>query len=77
MKKISVTISGHRTSLTLEREFVDALRKIATLRHTTISKIINDIDFARQNKNGMDHPTNLSSSVRVWVLKQLLPRTPK
>lgn len=62
MKKISVSLSGHHTSISLENEFVDALHEIATLRNTTPSGIINQIDRTRGSRN-------LSSAIRVWILK--------
>lgn len=62
MKKLSVTISGHRTSVTLESEFADALRDIARLQKKSIAKIIAEIDSAKDSK------TNLSSAIRVFVL---------
>ncbi|MDO5012027.1 MAG: ribbon-helix-helix domain-containing protein [Pseudomonadota bacterium] len=62
MKKISVSLSGHHTSISLEEEFVDALHKIAAARGTTPSGIINQIDRARGARN-------LSSAIRVWILK--------
>lgn len=62
MKKISVSLSGHHTSISLENEFVDALHEIAALRNTTSSGIINQIDRTRGSRN-------LSSAIRVWILK--------
>ena len=62
MKKISITISGHRTSITLESEFLDALKIIAKKHGKPLAKLIHEIDEARpQNKN-------LSSAIRVFVL---------
>ncbi len=62
MKKISVSLSGHHTSISLESEFIDALRAIATRQSRTVSAIINEIDKSRATQN-------LSSAIRVWVLK--------
>lgn len=64
MKKISVNISGHQTSITLEEEFFDALKKFAVKENKPIAAIIRDIDEAREKNS------NLSSAIRVWVLKQ-------
>lgn len=61
MKKISVSLSGHQTSISLEPEFIDALNKIAAARGVSIAAIIGDIDAARGTRN-------LSSAVRVWIL---------
>ena len=73
MKKLSITLSGHRTSLTLEREFIDALRVIARDSGKSVAAMIGDIDDAR-NKSGSSAESNLSSSVRVFVLHQIADR---
>lgn len=68
MKKISVSISGHQTSITLESEFIEILKKIAKMNNTSVSAIIHHIDDTRPQN------TNLSSAVRVWILnKMILP----
>ncbi len=66
MKKISVSLSGHQTSITLEPEFIEILKKIATKRGVSIASIISELDNTRTPD------TNLSSAVRVWILHQLL-----
>ena len=66
MKKISVSLSGHQTSVTLEPEFIDILRKISTQKNQSIASIISEIDSKRQPN------TNLSSAIRVWILNQIL-----
>ena len=65
MKKISVSLSGHQTSITLEPEFIDALHALAARNNKPVAQIINEIDGARAPD------TNLSSAVRVWVLNQM------
>jgi predicted DNA-binding ribbon-helix-helix protein len=66
VKKISVSLSGHQTSITIEDDFLETLRKIAALDKTSVSAIINSIDSARENDS------NLSSQIRVWILRRLL-----
>lgn len=66
MHKISISLSGHQTSISLEQEFFDVLEHIAKERKTSIASIIKNIDDNR--KPG----TNLSSETRIWILKQLL-----
>ncbi|MFQ6730069.1 MAG: ribbon-helix-helix domain-containing protein [Alphaproteobacteria bacterium] len=66
MKKISVSLSGHQTSITLEIEFIDALQKLAIRQNRPIAAIINDIDSTRPRDR------NLSSAVRVWILQQII-----
>ncbi len=60
--KRSVTIAGHRTSLSLEPEFWDALNTLATARDMPLAGLVAVIDEARGR-------TNLSSALRVAVLK--------
>ncbi|MBR3147828.1 MAG: ribbon-helix-helix domain-containing protein [Alphaproteobacteria bacterium] len=66
MRKISVSLSGHQTSISLEKEFFDILQKIAQERKTSVSSIINQIDETRSPDS------NLSSEIRIWILKQIL-----
>lgn len=63
MKKISVSLSGHQTSISLENEFIIALHEIAQEIKKPVAKIIDEIDERR----GIG--TNLSSAVRIYILK--------
>ena len=63
--KRSVTVAGHRTSLSLEPEFWDALKRIAHGDSRTVSGLIGEIDAARGRRN-------LSSAMRVFVLEHTL-----
>jgi len=63
--KRSVTIAGHRTSLSLESAFWEALRRIARRRNTTLSGLVAEIDRAA---GPAETRRNLSSAVRVFVL---------
>ncbi|MFQ6739605.1 MAG: ribbon-helix-helix domain-containing protein [Alphaproteobacteria bacterium] len=63
MKKISVSLSGHQTSICLEPEFIDELKKIAIRMKFSVSSIIQDIDNNRRSD------TNLCSAIRVWILQ--------
>jgi predicted DNA-binding ribbon-helix-helix protein len=60
--KRSVTIAGHRTSLSLEPEFWDALNQLAEGRGMSLAGLVAAIDEARGG-------TNLSSALRVEVLR--------
>jgi len=66
MHKISVSLSGHQTSISLEQEFCDILQKIAKERGISVASIIKSIDEERMPNS------NLSSEIRIWILKQLL-----
>ena len=62
MKKRSITIAGHATSITLEDEFWAALKTIADARSVSMNALVTDIDARKGNKN-------LSSALRVFVLE--------
>lgn len=66
MHKISISLSGHQTSISLESEFFDILKKLADEHKTSVAAIIQEIDSSR--KPG----SNLSSETRIWILKQIL-----
>lgn len=63
LRKHSVVVAGHRTSVSVEDAFWRALGRIARARRTSINGLITDIDRGRD--------TNLSSAVRVFVLEHL------
>lgn len=60
IKKRSVVISGHRTSVSLENAFWYALKEIATGKGQTVNQLVSEIDDGRTG--------NLSSAIRVHVL---------
>lgn len=66
MHKISVSLSGHQTSVSLEQEFFEVLQKIANARNVSVASIIKNIDEQRLPES------NLSSELRIWILKQIL-----
>ncbi len=68
MKKYSVCLFGHFTSITIEDEFFDTLKKIAKQENKSIANIIQEIDKNRDLKN------NLSSSIRIYILNYLLSK---
>ena len=59
--KRSLSLAGHRTSLSLEPEFWEALRQEAVRRNTSVAALVSQIDRDRGARN-------LSSAVRVWLL---------
>lgn len=66
MRKISVIIANrHSTSICLEDEFYNALRQIAANQQRSINDLITEIDANRTE-------TNLSSAVRIYILKQFM-----
>lgn len=62
IRKHSVSIRGHRTSITLEDAFMDALRQMADERGLALAALIAEIDGAQAT------PGNLSSALRLAVL---------
>ncbi len=62
MQKRSITISGHRTSVSIEEPFWQALGEIAAARRISIAALIGEVDRKRPAANG------LSSAIRLFVL---------
>ena len=60
--KHSVVIDNHKTSISLEDAFWNALRDIAHQRDETLSYLVTGVDANRQS-------TNLSSTLRVFILE--------
>jgi predicted DNA-binding ribbon-helix-helix protein len=61
-KKRSLTLRGHRTSVSLEDEFWQALREIAAENNRPINSLVAEIDEER----GLD--IGLASAIRLFVL---------
>ena len=62
MAKRSITIAGHRTSISMEEPFWQALGEIAAARGMSLAAVIAEIDRSRPDG------TNLSSAVRLSIL---------
>ncbi|MCU0826500.1 MAG: ribbon-helix-helix domain-containing protein [Tabrizicola sp.] len=60
--KHSLTLHGHRTSISLEPEFWDAFRQIADERGLALNQLAAEIDDARRGDAG------LASAIRIYVL---------
>ena len=63
MRKRSVSIRGHRTSLSLEDAFWDELSDSARSRGISVAALITEIDRTRTG--------GLSSAVRLFILEDL------
>jgi len=61
LRKHSLTIAGHRTSISLEEAFWEALRRIAAEQRRSLAGLVAEIDAARGS-------ANLSSAIRLYVL---------
>lgn len=68
LKKRSVMIAGHRTSVSLESAFWDVLREIADAQEQSVQALIGAIDAERGDQN-------LSSAIRVFVLHCVMERS--
>lgn len=66
VRKRSVRIAGHRTSVSLEDAFWTELAAIAKARGLSVNALIAEIDEGRGG--------NLSSAVRVFILNELRAR---
>jgi predicted DNA-binding ribbon-helix-helix protein len=68
--KRSFAIRGHRTSISMEEPFWEALQNAAALENSTLAGLVATIDESRGD-------AGLSSAVRVWILdyfrKRALP----
>lgn len=63
MRKHSVSIKGHRTSISLEDAFWTELASIAHNQNRSVASIVTEIDKHRE--------TGLSSAIRLFVLAEL------
>jgi predicted DNA-binding ribbon-helix-helix protein len=61
MPKRSIIVAGHKTSVSLEEAFWEALREIAKERGSTLQVLITSINTERRH-------ANLSSAIRLFVL---------
>jgi predicted DNA-binding ribbon-helix-helix protein len=66
--KRSLTLKGHRTSVSLEDEFWTEFRRIASDKNMHINALASEIDVGR------DADVGLASAIRVYVLNDLKPR---
>lgn len=66
LRKHSIIISGHASSVSLEPEFWDELRRIAGRLGLSLNQLVSQIDS--------DRTGNLSSAIRVFVFKDMMSR---
>ena len=67
LRKRSLTIAGHRTSVSLEAPFWDALGQLAAARGLSVQGLVAEIDRGRG-------ANNLSSAIRLHVLASFMQR---
>lgn len=68
MRKRSLTIAGHRTSIALEDEFWQALEDMAAAKQLSLPTLIAQIDQQRTQ-------ANLSSAIRIAILTHFKGQT--
>ncbi len=66
-EKHSLTLRGHRTSVSLEPEFWQAFRAVAKRQGKALNELAAEIDEARGADRG------LASAIRVFVLQSRPP----
>lgn len=64
MKKRSIKIAGHSTSISLEEPFWIVLKQLADEEKLSLNGLVERVDKQREN-------TNLSSALRLFVLAEL------
>lgn len=66
LKKHSIIIAGHASSVSLEPEFWSELKSIAEREHVSVNQLVSRIDSERGG--------NLSSAIRIFVVNDLKSR---
>jgi predicted DNA-binding ribbon-helix-helix protein len=61
IRKRSIIVNGHNTSVTLEDGFWSSLKEISKVRRSTLSETVTEVDRTRTQGN-------LSSALRLFVL---------
>jgi predicted DNA-binding ribbon-helix-helix protein len=67
-KKRSITVNGHRTSVSLEDPFWNYFYKLAMEKNISINVLASDIDLKRQSDGG------LATSIRIFCLNEAIKR---
>ena len=63
--KRSLTLQGHRTSVSLEAPFWEEFRRLAASRGLSVNALAAELDVAREP------PASLASAIRVYVLAEV------
>ena len=63
LRKRSVLVAGHKTSVSLEDAFWEVLKELADRRGLSINQLVAEVDEGRSG--------NLSSALRVYVLREI------
>jgi predicted DNA-binding ribbon-helix-helix protein len=68
VKKRSIVVANHKTSISLEEPFWIGVNEIARSRGNTLSELISEIESRREH-------ANLSSAIRMFVLEHFKARS--
>ena len=63
LRKRSVLVAGHRTSVSMEDAFWEVLKELADRRGLSINQLVAEVDEGRSG--------NLSSALRVYALREI------
>jgi predicted DNA-binding ribbon-helix-helix protein len=66
--KRSITIARHRTSISLEDAFWQALSRLAKTDGRSVADLVSEIDRRRETSRSK---TSLSAAIRLYVLERL------
>ena len=69
--KRSITIARHRTSISLEDGFWQALSRLAKADGRSVADLVSEIDRRRETSQSN---TSLSAAIRLYVLERLEAR---
>ncbi len=77
MKKRSVTVAGHATSVSVEEPFWEELKAIAGREGIAVAALIRRLDKERFTKaeGDLSEVANLSSAIRLFVLEDVRQRS--
>jgi predicted DNA-binding ribbon-helix-helix protein len=65
--KRSIKVNGHKTSVSLEESFWDALREVADKERTSVAKLVGQIENNRTT-------INLSGAIRIFLLQHFMEK---
>ena len=71
--KRSITIARHRTSISLEDAFWQALSRLAQADGRSVADLVSEIDRRRETSRSK---TSLSAAIRLYVLERVEARGP-
>ncbi|MGI9381964.1 MAG: ribbon-helix-helix domain-containing protein [Methyloligellaceae bacterium] len=66
-RKRSLTIAGHRTSISLEDGFWSALKEVAKAQDRSVTEVVSEIDAGRDG-------IGLSGAIRIYLLEHYRQR---